>query len=137
MEVLAMLSDDEFLRAFFTAELANSDFHHRDHLRLAWLSVRRYGPVEAEARIAEGIQHFAAVHGHAARYHDTMTRFWVRLVAHAVANRAEIDEFDTFLAAYPMLLDPGLPFRHWRRETMFTPESRAEWSEPDLVPLPF
>jgi hypothetical protein len=28
-----MLSDDAFLRAFFSAELANSDLHHRDHLR--------------------------------------------------------------------------------------------------------
>lgn len=132
-----MLPDDEFLRAFFSAELANSDFHHRDHLRLAWLSVRRHGLVEAETRIVEGIQHFATVHGHTARYHDTMTRFWVRLVAHAVANRPEIEEFDAFLAAYPMLLDASLPFRHWRREAMFTPEARAEWSEPDLVPLPF
>jgi hypothetical protein len=33
MEVLTMLSNDEFLRAFFSAELANSSFHHRDHLR--------------------------------------------------------------------------------------------------------
>jgi hypothetical protein len=132
-----MLSDDAFLHAFFSGELANSDFHHRDHLRLAWLMVRRYGLVEAEARVVEGIQHFAAVHHHAARYHDTMTRFWVRLVAHAVANRPEIEDFDAFLAAHGMLLDPALPFKHWRREAMFTPESREQWREPDLVPLPF
>ena len=132
-----MPTDDEFLHAFFSAELANSDFHHRDHLRLAWLSVRRHGVMEAENTVAEGIQHFAAVHGHAARYHDTMTRFWVRLVGHAASNRPEIEDFNTFLAAYPMLLDPGLPFRHWRREAMFTPEARAHWCEPDLVPLPF
>ncbi len=132
-----MLSDDEFLHAFFSAELPNSDFHHRDHLRLTWLVVDRRGLPEAERVIAEGIQHFAAVHGHAARYHDTMTRFWVRLVAHAIANRRQIDDFEAFLAAYPMLLDRTLPFRHWRREAMFTPEARAEWREPDLLPLPF
>ncbi|HYT12754.1 MAG TPA: hypothetical protein VEL12_08200 [Candidatus Nitrosopolaris sp.] len=132
-----MLSDDEFLHAFFSAELPNSDFHHRDHLRLAWLMVRRHGLAAAETRVAEGIQHFAAKNGHAARYHDTMTRFWVRLVAHAVANKPEIQDFEAFLEAYPMLLDPALPFRHWRREAMFTPEARAEWTEPDLVPLPF
>jgi hypothetical protein len=132
-----MLSDDEFLRAFFSAELANSDFHHRDHLRLTWLVVRGHGLAEAETRIAQGIQRFAATHGHAVRYHDTMTRFWVRLVAHAVASRQEIEDFETFLEAYPMLLDPTLPFRHWRREAMFTPEARAGWREPDLVPLPF
>ena len=132
-----MLSDDDFLRAFFSAELPSSSFHHRDHLRLAWLMVRRHGPAKAEAKVAEGIQHFAAVNGHAARYHDTMTRFWVRVVAHAVEQRPELEDFDAFLAAYPMLIDPSLPFRHWRREAMFTPEARAEWREPDLVPLPF
>ncbi len=132
-----MLSDNDFLRAFFSAELSNSDFHHRDHLRLTWLMVRRHGPTDAEAAVTAGIQHFAAVHGHAARYHDTMTRFWVRLVAHAVANKPEIQDFETFLAAYLMLLDPTLPFRHWRREAMFTPEAGAEWREPDQLPLPF
>lgn len=132
-----MLSDDEFLHAFFSAELANSDFHHRDHLRLTWLVVRRYGPAEAETRVTEGIEHFAAMHGHAARYHDTMTRFWVRLVAHAVAKKPQIRDIEAFLEAYPMLLDPTLPFRHWRRETMFTPEAQVEWMDPDLVPLPF
>ena len=33
-----MLPDDEFLRAFFGLTLANSEFRHRDHLRLAWLA---------------------------------------------------------------------------------------------------
>jgi hypothetical protein len=32
-----MTPDDEFLRAFFSLSLPNSEFHHRDHLRLAWL----------------------------------------------------------------------------------------------------
>lgn len=132
-----MLSDDDFLRAFFSAELANSSFHHRDHLRLAWLVVRRHGLGEAETKVAEGIQHFAAANGHAARYHDTMTRFWVRVVAHAVSDRPEIEDFDAFLSTYPMLLDASLPFRHWRREAMFAPDARAGWREPDLVPLPF
>ncbi len=132
-----MLSDDDFLRAFFSAELSNSSFHHGDHLRLAWLMVQRHGLVDAEVRVTAGIQNFAAANGHAARYHDTMTRFWVRLVAHAIASRPELQDFDAFLAAYPILLDPTLPFRHWRREAMFTPEARAEWREPDLLPLPF
>ena len=43
-----VLPDDEFLRAFFGLTLANSEFHHRDHLRLAWLAVRRHGPDAAE-----------------------------------------------------------------------------------------
>jgi hypothetical protein len=49
--------------------------------------VRRHGLVDAEVRVTAGIQNFAAANGHTARYHDTMTRFWVRLVAHAVESK--------------------------------------------------
>ena len=66
-----------------------------------------------------------------------MTRFWVRLVAHAVSHRPEIADFDELLAAYPLLLDKNTPLRHWSCEAMFAPDARAEWRDPDLVALPF
>ncbi len=64
-----------------------------------------------------------------------MTLLWVRLVAHAVAKRPEIGDFNEFLTAYPLLLDTRVPFRHWSRVALFAPEARAEWREPDLIPL--
>ena len=132
-----MTPDDEFLRAFFALELPNYEFHHRDHLRLAWLAVRRDGGSAAEEVVTEGIQKFAEHHSHGPAYHDTMTRFWVRLVAHAVSDRPGILDFDEFLAAYPLLLDKNTPLRHWSREAMFAPDARAAWRNPDLVALPF
>jgi hypothetical protein len=66
-----------------------------------------------------------------------MTRFWVRLVGHAVSDRPNIVDFDEFLAAYPLLLDKNAPLRHWSREAMFGTEARAAWQDPDLVELPF
>jgi hypothetical protein len=132
-----MLPDDEFLRAFFGLTLPNSEFRHRDHLRLAWLAVRRHGSTDAEDVVATGIHRFALHQSHGPLYHETMTRFWVRLVAHAVSDRPEIVNFDEFLAAYPLLLDKNTPLRHWSRETMFGAEARAAWQEPDLVALPF
>jgi hypothetical protein len=132
-----MTPDDEFLHAFFGVRLANSEFRHRDHLRLAWLAVRRHGGVAAEEVVTAGIQRFAEHNSHGLAYHDTMTRFWVRLVAHAVFHRPEIDDFETFLTAYPLLLDKNTPLRHWSREAMFAPDARAAWRDPDLVALPF
>jgi hypothetical protein len=132
-----MTPDDEFLRAFFGLTLPNSEFHHRDHLRLAWLAVRRHGAGPAEEVVTAGIQKFAEHHTHGPLYHDTMTRFWVRLVAHAVSNRPEIEDFDGFLAVHPLLLDKNTPLRHWSREAMFGSEARAVWKDPDLVALPF
>ncbi len=66
-----------------------------------------------------------------------MTRFWVRLVAHAVSHRPEIADFEDFLAAYPMMLDKNAPLRHWSRDAMFAPAARTSWRDPDVVPLPF
>ena len=132
-----MTPDDEFLRAFFSQALPNSEFRHRDHVRLAWLAVRRHGANAAEEVVTAGIRKFAEHHAHGPLYHDTMTRFWVRLVAHAVSDRPEIEDFDKFLAAYPLLLDKNTPLRHWSREAMFGPQARAAWQEPDLVALPF
>ena len=133
-----MTADDEFLRAFFSGTLPNAGFHHRDHLRLAWLVVRRDGAEAGEQAVADGIRRFAAAHGHAERYHETLTRFWVRLIAHVARASATADEgFDALLAAHPRLLDAELPLRHWSREALFGSAARAAWSPPDLVPLPF
>ena len=109
---------------------------HRDHLRLAWNAVQEHRD-EAEEFVVGHIQAYAEEHGQSDRYHDTMTRFWMRLVAHALETRPEIGDLDGFLAAFPMLLDKELFLRHWSREAMFAPEARAAWRDPDLAPLPF
>jgi hypothetical protein len=73
-------SDDEFLRAFFGLTVANSEFRHRDHLRLAWLAVRRHGTGAAEEVVTAGIRRFAQHNSHGPLYHDKNTplRHWSR-----------------------------------------------------------
>ncbi|HYM51278.1 MAG TPA: hypothetical protein VET65_12005 [Candidatus Limnocylindrales bacterium] len=130
------MTDDEFLHAFATASLRNDEFHHRDHLRLTWLMLRRQGVDAGGDAVARGIQRFAAAHGHGPRYHETMTRFWIWIVDHAMRARPELTSFEEFLGAFPMLLDTTLPYRHWTREAMMGPVARAAWVPPDRIPLP-
>jgi hypothetical protein len=131
------VTDDEFLRAFFSLSLPNAAFHHRDHLRLTWLVVRRDGAAAAYGLVSAGIRRFAEAHGHADRYHETLTGFWVRMVAHAAVDALGIEDFNDFVRSYPLLLDPQLPLRHWSREVLFGAAARAAWLEPDLLSLPF
>lgn len=130
------MTDDEFLRCFMDCTLPNDRFHHRDHLRLVWLLTRRLGAEQAAIETAAGIRRFAAAQGHTQKYHETMTQFWLRLVAHLIRQRPEIQDFERFIAAYPQLMDKHLPLRHWRSDTMFGQTARATWVEPDLLPLP-
>ncbi|HEU0026236.1 MAG TPA: hypothetical protein VFQ25_03900 [Ktedonobacterales bacterium] len=130
------MTDAEFAQAFLNGALPPARFHHRDHLRLAWYLIRERGLDEATRSIAAGIQRFAAQHGHPEKYHETLTRFWVRVTGHHVKARPDIADFDAFLAAFPPLLDTSLPYQHWRRETMMSQAARARWVEPDLCGLP-
>jgi hypothetical protein len=128
--------DATFLAAFEAAAIPAAEFRHREHIRLAWLYVRRYGAAEARRRVARGIRRFAAVNDARALYHETITRAWLRLVAAAVRRDRSIDSFEAFVAANPGLLDKQTPYAFYRRETLASDAARASWVEPDLLPLP-
>jgi hypothetical protein len=130
------MTDDAFVHAFLQGSIDPRLFHHRDHLRLAWYLARRDGAEPAAQTISSAILTFATAHGQAEKYHETLTRFWVRIVGHLIDAPPDIDEFAAFLAAFPLLLDKELPYRHWRRETMGSAVARTSWVEPDLLALP-
>ncbi|TME85649.1 MAG: hypothetical protein E6I47_00860 [Chloroflexi bacterium] len=128
-------ADDHFLAAFTAGEIANQDFHHRDHLRLAWVQIRRLGLARALEAVTAAIRQFAAGHGHGDRYHETMTRFWLLVVATGISRHPTL-AFDELLAVAPHLLDKNLPYRHWSRERMGSEDARQRWVEPDLRLMP-
>jgi hypothetical protein len=130
------MNDEELLHAFHQGSLTPTGFHHRDHLHLTWTLIQRHGEATAMRVICAGIQRLATLHGHAEKYHETLTRFWVRAVALHLAQHPEMTSFDEFIAVCPQLLDKDLPYRHWRRETMTSAQARAHWVEPDLLALP-
>ena len=131
------MNDDEFAQAFLTGSLPPGQFHHRDHLRLAWVLIRRHGLTHASAMIGSGIRHYAAAHGHTGLYHETLTQFWIGLVGHLVQERPEITDFEAFLVAFPHVLDKGLPARHWQQDTLGGSGARATWVAPDRLALPW
>ena len=129
------MDDHEFLRLVHDGNLPGEEFRHKGHLRLAWLFLSRYPTDEASTIVAREIRWFAGANGASNRYHDTLTRFWVRLVGHAMANAPEARSIDELLARFPFLLDKTLPYRNWRVETFNSDEARAGRVEPDLVPM--
>jgi len=127
--------DDGFAAAFFSGRITNEDFHHRDHLRLAWVQIQRLGLASVSDVVTRAIREFATRYGSADRYNDTMTRFWLRAVGIGIRQHPDLT-FHELLTAEPHLLDKGLPFRHWSRETMSSDSARRQWVEPDMRPIP-
>jgi hypothetical protein len=130
------MDDTEFLRAFLRGWPAGERFGHHDHLRVAWLVVDRHGPELAAEIVGERLRQMAIARGVAPLYNETMTRFWIRLIAH-VREATGASTVDEAITRVPMLLDKNLAQRHWSRTLMFGPEARIRWVEPDLAALPF
>ncbi|MEZ0067805.1 hypothetical protein ABIA32_003821 [Streptacidiphilus sp. MAP12-20] len=110
-------------------------FGHRQHIHLTWLAVSRLGPAAALELVDTGIRQAAQAAGAPGKYHATMTRAWLELVAHHAAAQPTAD-FEGFLLAAPELLDKDLLSRFYSAELLAGPTARASWVAPDLAPLP-
>jgi hypothetical protein len=129
------VTDDEFLAAFADCSMPLSSFTHVSHLRLAWLQLQRSGFDGALAAVRSDVVRFATFNGKTGVYHETLTRLWLALVAHAIET-APAETFDAFLETNAWLLDRGNPAKHYRAETLASDAARSAWVEPDLAPLP-
>ncbi len=112
----------------------SAHFGHRQHIEVTWLAVRRFGRAAAITLVSDGIQRTARYVGAPQKYHATISRAWVELVAHHTTGGP--DGFDAFAAAYPALLDKRLLGRHYTSGTLASTAARIGWVEPDLRPLP-
>ncbi|HEV3219933.1 MAG TPA: hypothetical protein VGZ48_09190 [Candidatus Acidoferrales bacterium] len=129
------LSDEELVRRIEDCTL-EAEFHHADHIRLAWIYLRMLPEAEAAQRMASTLRRYSAHKGKPERYHHTMTLAWVRLVDSARRATPEIDLFVEFIGAHTHLTDQRTLVRHYSQLRLDDPAARAEWLEPDIEGLP-
>jgi hypothetical protein len=114
---------------------ARGRFGHREHLELAWTYLQMYDIPEASEAMAAAVRHLAHRHGAEQKYHETLTRAWVRFVA-VHRQRWGAEDFDAFLERNPDLLDAGLIKHFYSRDLLDNERARAAWADPDLRELP-
>lgn len=126
------MTDAAFLAAFRDTSLPTSAFHHRDHVRMAWLYLRECGPTEAPARFAADLQRFATAKGVPGLYHATITTAYLAVIAERM-GAAPSDTWDAFAAAHPDLLawKPGVLDRYYSADRLWSPLARAQFLMPD------
>lgn len=109
-------------------------FGHREHVHVTWLAVRRVGAEAAVALVGDGIRRTARYAGAPQKYHHTMSRAWVELVA--CHTRPGDEDFASFAARNPELLDKRLLTQFYRPGTLAGAAARTGWVPPDLRPIP-
>ena len=129
------MTDVELTRALERGEIANEDFHHASHLHVAWVYLAESSSVQqAGNKMRETLRRFAAAAGKPQKYHETITLFWVHLLARAQAV-SHGERLEDLVHANPQLLEKNFPLAYYSAERLFSDEARASWVEPDLKPL--
>lgn len=126
------LSDAEFTAAFESCTLPAAEFHHADHVRLAWIYLREFGEAGAAERVLAGIKRFADHNGSPGKFHVTKTRVWMILVAEAQRATPEICSFSEFAAAHSHLFDAQRLLDFYSSTRLESEDARMGWMEPDL-----
>ncbi len=127
------LDDAAFLRCFEEGTLPASAFHHRDHVRVAWLYLKAEPPLSALARFADGLQRFAAAHGQARLYHETITWAYLLLIRERMERAGAGATWEEFAERNPDLLSwkPSILDRYYRPETLGSEVARRVFVMPD------
>ena len=127
------MTDVQLTRALERGEIPNKDFHHGSHLHVAWVYLAESSSVQQAAdRMRDTLRRFAAAAGKPEKYHETITLFWVHLLARA-SKRGE--RLEDIVHANPQLLEKNFALTYYSAGRLFSDEARTSWIEPDLKPL--
>ena len=128
------MTDEELMKQFEAGTLPSECFHHREHVRVAFLYLTRYPVLEALQAFSQALRRFAEVRGKSQLYHETITWAHIFLIRERMARSEKSQSWDEFAASNPDLLvwKNGILTRYYRAETLASDLARTVFILPDL-----
>jgi hypothetical protein len=128
-----LVSDEELIERFEDGSLPLAEFHHEQHLRVAFLYLCKYPLLDVLARYPVRLKRYAATHGKNGLYHETITWAYLFIVGERVARAGETQTWEEFRTSNLDLFDRGTPLlkRHYRDETLASAFARERFVMPD------
>lgn len=122
----------ELVTRFEACTLPAGEFHHEHHLYVAWSYLRELPLPSAAHRFIDNLKRFAASHGKAGLYHETITWAYL-LLTNERMHRKGSQDWNTFRAANEDLFTwkPSILERYYRPETLATERARSTFVFPD------
>ena len=122
------------LEQFVDTTLPAGEFHHEQHVQVAWEFVRRYGMPAALSEFSTAIKRFAEAKGASGLYHETITWAFLLLIAERQA-RTNAPTWVQFADANPDLLcwKPSILERYYSSEVLQSDLARKVFVFPDRV----
>lgn len=128
------MTDDQLYDAFTSTDLPANQFHHEQHVRVAWLFVCRHGMPAALGEFSEAIKRFAVAKGAHGLYHETITWAFLLIISERQTRQpastwAEFAQDNADL----LLWKPSVLDRYYSKDLLMSDVARRSFVMPDLV----
>jgi len=126
------MTDDELYEAFTSTALPADQFHHEQHVRVAWLFVGRHGLPAALSEFRTALKRFAAAKGAHGLYHETITWAFLLIISERQAKQpastwAEFAEANADLLSWK----PSILERYYSKQLLKSALARRTFVMPD------
>jgi hypothetical protein len=136
------LLDEELLQKFEDTSLPLANFRHEEHVRVAYLYLRKYPLLHVLEKFPANLHRFAAAHGKTGLYHQTISWAYLfliheRLVANPETSYGPVTSWAQFKQHNPDLLDRSNPIlaKYYAKETLASSVAREHFLMPDRPAL--
>ena len=112
---------------------APGDFHHADHMRVAFAYVSEFSMLEALAKFSAALKRFAISKGKPNLYHETITWTYLLLIGERLARAGNNQSWEEFAEENQDLLvwKSGILERYYSKPTLESDLARERFVLPD------
>ncbi|HLZ52748.1 MAG TPA: hypothetical protein VKP61_18505 [Candidatus Acidoferrum sp.] len=129
------MTEAEWMAQFEIGVLPGDSFHHADHVKMAFLYLQKYPPLEAMARFSSALRRFAEAHGKPDLYHETITWSFLLLIRERMARATSPQTWVEFSSGNSDLLgwQDNILKKYYRPETLNSELARRVFLFPDRL----
>ena len=126
------MTDSELYEAFVSTALPADQFHHQQHVRVAWTFVRRHGMPAALGEFSAAIKRFAAAKGAHGLYHETITWAFLLIINERQTRQPALTWTEFVLANADLLSwQPSILEHYYSKKLLMSDEARHFFVMPD------
>ncbi len=134
----------DFIHAFENGTLPKEEWHHAEHVAVAFWYLTHCDPETAIFKIRSGIQNLNLKHGveqtPTGGYHETWTIFFTKILRNFIRRDVDLDLplIEQLSQAIEFLKDfKGITGEYYSKNLIMSWEARTSWVEPDIKRIKF
>lgn len=129
------MTDEEFFTAFENGTLSPTLFHHKNHVKMFWLYLKKFDLLESLTRFSDSLKRFAKINGAENLYHETITFAFAVIINQRLKSADKNQTWDEFVAQNTDLLTwkENILKKYYREETLKSGFAKKTFVFPDKI----